>query len=123
MAMAANDLSYGAKKIRCVEDYEKVYLFRLGFAHLKEIAKIVGYAKNDEVIQMFIKSLGTETQGTYTEIEKLIYVGDQPADWLAAREAGVNFLGVSYGWGISKEDKEFPVVDSVKGIAEYLLGE
>ena len=55
------------------------------------------------------------------DIGTLIYIGDQPADWLAAQEAGANFLGVSYGWGISKEDKEFPVVDSPKGIAEYLL--
>lgn len=55
------------------------------------------------------------------DIGTLIYVGDQPADWLAAREAGTNFLGVSYGWGISKEDKEFPVVDSPKGIVEYLI--
>lgn len=55
------------------------------------------------------------------DITKLIYIGDQPSDWMAAREAGVNFLGVSYGWGISKKDKEFPVVDNVMGIAEYLL--
>jgi len=57
------------------------------------------------------------------DIGTMIYVGDQPSDWLAAREAGANFLGVSYGWGISKEDKEFSVVDSPKGIAEHLLKE
>src|SRR5262249_16325331 len=50
-----------------------------------------------------------------------IYVGDQPADWIAAREAGINFLGVTYGWGISEQDKEFPVVKTVMAVADYIL--
>jgi hypothetical protein len=28
---------------------------------------------------------------------------------------------VTNGWGISKEDKEFPMIDNVMAIAEYLL--
>jgi N-acetyl-D-muramate 6-phosphate phosphatase len=31
-----------------------------------------------------------------------VYVGDQPADAIAAREAGVRFLGVTYGWAFHK---------------------
>jgi phosphoglycolate phosphatase-like HAD superfamily hydrolase len=54
-------------------------------------------------------------------ITTILYVGDQPADWLAAKEAGARFLGVSYGWGISQQDKEFPVVKNVMDIAEYVL--
>lgn len=50
-----------------------------------------------------------------------IYVGDQPADWRAAQTARTNFLGVSYGWGISEEDDEFPVVRNVMDIAEHIL--
>ena len=49
-----------------------------------------------------------------------IYVGDQPADWDAANAAGVKFLGVAYGWGISKEDKDFPVVGEVREIYRYI---
>jgi phosphoglycolate phosphatase len=50
-----------------------------------------------------------------------MYVGDQPADWVAAREAGARFLGVTYGWGICEDDDEFPVVNDVLGIAEHVL--
>lgn len=52
-----------------------------------------------------------------------IYVGDQPADRMAAKEAHVNFLGVTYGWGISEEDTDFPSVKNVMAIAEYILNE
>ncbi len=52
-----------------------------------------------------------------------IYVGDQPADWMAAKEARVNFLGVTYGWGISEEDTYFPSVNNVMAIAEHILNE
>jgi phosphoglycolate phosphatase-like HAD superfamily hydrolase len=59
----------------------------------------------------------------HAEVIETIYVGDQPADWIAAKEARMRFLGVTYGWGISEEDKEFPVVGSVMAIAEYILNE
>lgn len=55
------------------------------------------------------------------DIIKIIYIGDQPSDWIAAQEACMKFLGVTYGWGISREDKEFPAVDTVMGIVDYLL--
>ena len=55
------------------------------------------------------------------DIAETIFVGDQPADWIAAKEAGANFLGVTYGWGISYEDKKFQVVNNVLDIAEYIL--
>lgn len=53
--------------------------------------------------------------------QELIYVGDQPADYSAAEEAGVRFLGVTYGWGISSEDRAFPTVGSPAHIADYIL--
>lgn len=49
-----------------------------------------------------------------------VYIGDQPADWEAAKAADVNFLGVAYGWGISKDDKHFPVVNEVADIYRYV---
>ncbi len=57
------------------------------------------------------------------DISESIYVGDQFADWVAANEAGAKFLGVTYGWGISKHAHQFPTVDNVLGIAEYILKE
>ncbi len=55
------------------------------------------------------------------DITEVIYVGDQPSDWIAAKEARANFLGVTYGWGISEEDNDFPKVNTVMGIAENIL--
>jgi phosphoglycolate phosphatase-like HAD superfamily hydrolase len=55
-----------------------------------------------------------------TTLETL-YVGDQPSDRKAAEEAKVHFLGVSYGWGVSKDETSFPVVNSVREIAAYIL--
>lgn len=55
------------------------------------------------------------------DTNKTMYVGDQPADWFAAKEAGAKFLGVSYGWGLSQEDKEFPIINNAFEIAAYIL--
>lgn len=49
-----------------------------------------------------------------------VYIGDQLADWEAAKAAGVNFLGATYGWGISEDDKGFPVVREVSDIYRYI---
>ena len=51
----------------------------------------------------------------------VIFVGDQLADRDAAEQAGVQFLGVTYGWGISEEDTEFDVVHEPNELAVYLL--
>jgi len=42
--------------------------------------------------------------------EDVIFVGDQVTDRDAAQAAGVRFLGVTYGWGISLEDTGFETV-------------
>jgi phosphoglycolate phosphatase len=52
-----------------------------------------------------------------------IYVGDQPGDALAAQEADAQFLGVTYGWGITKRDTRYRKVDSVAEIAIELTGQ
>jgi phosphoglycolate phosphatase len=49
-----------------------------------------------------------------------IYVGDQPGDAAAALDAQTQFLGVTYGWGITKNDKRYQSVDSVSEIAQLL---
>lgn len=56
------------------------------------------------------------------EPRQLIYVGDQPADHDAAKRAGTEFLGVSYGWGIDASDTDFPVATSPAEVADHLLG-
>lgn len=79
--------------------------------------------KDDTVSDSKADVLILAARRLHTETIETIYVGDQPADWRAAQTAGTNFLGVSYGWGISEEDNEFPVATNVMGIADYILNE
>jgi N-acetyl-D-muramate 6-phosphate phosphatase len=58
----------------------------------------------------------------HLEPQTCVYVGDQPADAIAAREAGVRFLGVTYGWGISEDDKQYEIANSVDEISDKLIG-
>ncbi|MGB8279028.1 MAG: HAD family hydrolase [Methylovirgula sp.] len=48
------------------------------------------------------------------------YVGDLPADAIAAQEAGVQFFGVTYGWGIAGSDGKFVTADTVTEIPSKL---
>lgn len=49
-----------------------------------------------------------------------LYIGDLPADAIAAEEAGARFLGASYGWGITGRTKTFDTVGSIKEIEAKL---
>jgi phosphoglycolate phosphatase-like HAD superfamily hydrolase len=51
-----------------------------------------------------------------------VYIGDQLADARAAEEAGLQFLGVTFGWGIVEGDARFETVNSVEQIVDKLLG-
>lgn len=61
---------------------------------------------------------GTNTLGIHPS--KLLFVGDQPSDHRAAVEAETLFLGVTYGWGISKENTNHPTAESPKEIIEWV---
>ena len=45
-----------------------------------------------------------------------VYIGDQPADFKAAQSAGFQFIGVTYGWGISASDTDFPTFNSLSAL-------
>jgi phosphoglycolate phosphatase len=49
------------------------------------------------------------------------YVGDQPADARAAAEAGMRFLGVTFGWGFAEKQSGFQLAESPAGVADALL--
>ena len=73
LAMATNDLIFCSNKIRDTPiDYEHIYLFRLALAHIREIAKVVGEAKGDEDIKLFISALPTQAQEKYLEITNFL---------------------------------------------------
>jgi phosphoglycolate phosphatase len=57
----------------------------------------------------------------YLKPHQVVYIGDQPADAKAALDAGVRFLGVTYGWGIERGDNGMETVGHPKEIADYLL--
>lgn len=47
-------------------------------------------------------------------------MGDSRGDLHAAREAGVEFIGVSYGFGIFNGNEGFPIVHSVDELRRVL---
>jgi len=52
--------------------------------------------------------------------DSVLYVGDQPRDFLAAQEARTKFLGVTYGWGIERNDSRFPRAESPGEVADHI---
>ena len=54
------------------------------------------------------------------EPDATIYIGDQPRDFAAAQAAHVQFLGVTYGWGITPDDTRFPLAHTPQEIAAYI---
>ena len=51
----------------------------------------------------------------------ILYIGDQPADYEAAYKAGAKFLGVTYGWGISKGYNGFPVANTISEVTSHIF--
>ncbi len=49
-----------------------------------------------------------------------LYVGDQPKDFEAARAAGTQFLGVTFGWGLSGKEKELEAVETIAELGRAL---
>jgi phosphoglycolate phosphatase-like HAD superfamily hydrolase len=49
-----------------------------------------------------------------------LYVGDQPKDFEAAAAAGTQFLGVTFGWGITGKEKQLETVDTISEMARTL---
>jgi phosphoglycolate phosphatase-like HAD superfamily hydrolase len=79
------------------------------------------YAKDDMADLSKSQAITSAMNKFQCSPRETIYVGDQPADWEAAKAAGVKFLGVAYGWGISEDDKGFPIVREVREIYRYVL--
>jgi phosphoglycolate phosphatase len=50
-----------------------------------------------------------------------MYIGDLPADATAAQDAGFQFLGVTYGWGITDNNVGFDTVGSIAEIRDRIL--
>jgi phosphoglycolate phosphatase-like HAD superfamily hydrolase len=90
---------------------ESIDLFRSDCVYSKDT--MASFSKADAIVSVLGK--------LEIDPDETIYVGDQYADWEAAQKACVNFLGVAYGWGISEEDLDFPVVETTSEICDYIL--
>lgn len=53
--------------------------------------------------------------------QRCLYVGDQPADAKAALESNLQFLGVTYGWGILETDSKYETVNSIAEIPDWIV--
>jgi phosphoglycolate phosphatase-like HAD superfamily hydrolase len=50
------------------------------------------------------------------DVKRCVFVGDLPADEVAAKETGAKFVGVTYGWGFAAGDQNFETAASVFAI-------
>ncbi len=53
--------------------------------------------------------------------DRVLYVGDQYADFDAAKATRTRFLGVSYGWGFDAEESGIVIANTPQTVADYVL--
>lgn len=83
------------------EDYALRLLNHFGFLELFDYAHgsdFSGKQKKSDIIQLCIDESGITDKG------RIAYVGDTDGDRIGAQEAGVDFIGVSYGFGFTEGD-------------------
>lgn len=84
------------------EDYTKKLLEHFGFTPLFDwIAgtDFEGKLKKADLIRLCMEKTGV------SDGEKCLMVGDTEGDWKAAMQAGVQFLGVTYGFGFTATEE------------------
>lgn len=79
--------------VRLLDHFDLLKLFDV--VHGSDFA---GKLKKTDIIQLCIDELGT------TDKSKIIYVGDTDGDRSGAQEVGIDFLGVTYGFGFDEGD-------------------
>jgi len=65
-------------------------------------------------------ALGRVLQELSCDSSEVLYVGDQHADGDAARDLNIPFVGVTYGWGITKEDTEIALIDDLMELTDEI---
>lgn len=99
------------------EDYARKLLDHFGFdKYTSNIhgADPAGKLKKTDIIELCISNTG------HCDRSAILMVGDTISDACGAKEAGIKFLGVTYGYGFSSDAHEFPAVSHPMGIMEYL---
>ena len=104
------------------QDYAEKILIHFGFDKAVDAicgSDFEGKLSKKDIIDNAIKRLGSERS-------RVVMVGDSDNDAVGASEIGVNFIGVTYGFGFSNAEdvKVFPGIgaaDSPDGILRYVL--
>lgn len=101
------------------EDYTEVLLKRFDFWPLLDCvigSDFSGSRTKADMIALCMNQLGTIGCG------QCLMIGDTIGDMTAAHETGVDFLGVTYGFGFTKERRgaDCWTADSCKGIQDFL---
>lgn len=101
-------------------DYTNTLLDRFGFTPLFDC--IVGTDMEGNLTKADLIRTCMECTGSIGP-ERCLMIGDTMEDQMAAEKAGVDFLGVTYGFGFTKGTKvEFPLTDSCEKIKDYIMG-
>lgn len=100
------------------EDYTRTLLEHFGFTQLFDCicgTDMSGKLSKAELIRACMERTNT------TDPEKCLMVGDTEGDFAAAKRAGVQFLGVTYGFGFTHENAcNLNTVSSCRGVIDYL---
>ena len=105
-----------------LEDYARQMLKQAGLADYFNL--IHGWDGTDKCTKAFIITKILYTLNALPV--STVLVGDSDYDEKGAEASEVDFLGVSYGFGITKDDaklKKYPVVNSTDEIADYIINE
>lgn len=102
------------------EDYTRTLLDRFGFTPLFDC--VVGGDMDGKRTKADLIRICMERTGV-TDPEKCLMVGDTQGDRNGAEQAGVGFLGVTYGFGFTKSTAaEFPLADNCEEMKDYIIG-
>lgn len=101
------------------EDYTMKLLEYYGFIPLFDFiagSDLEGKRSKADMIKMCMEWFGEKDPGRY------LMIGDTEKDLEAAQEVGVNFLGVTYGFGFTNDQNDlgFPLVGNVNELLTVL---
>ena len=106
--------------------------YRLGVATLKKEETAIALLEHHKVLNLFdiVKGMNEKESLTKAEIikevimfcnsEKAVLVGDTMNDYIGAMESGIDFIGVSYGFGFSGQENSINIAKNPKEIENYL---
>lgn len=101
------------------ELFAKKMLFNLGISQYFDV--ICGMDQNDSLDKA--KLITRCVTSLHYQKDETIFVGDTDNDFYGAKEAGVNFVAVSYGFGYKAEEHydDFVMKKNTKELLRYLV--